>query len=219
MLVTATILIMIGILSSVLGLKLFKLLLPFLGFVTGFMVGFLGVQAIFGTGVVSTAMSILVAFIVGVMIALLSYLFFDISVTLFAALIGGTAFSYMGVALGLSKEGFVVFLFSLGGAILGAMIASRYALAPQIVVTLTAMLGVAYILAGFLLVVGRVSLNDINSAGVSATILKVVDQSFLWFFVWLGGSIVAMQVQYRLALIDVMDNMFEYQELKTSKKK
>ena len=210
---------MIGILSSVLGLKLFKLLLPFLGFVTGFMVGFLGVQAIFGTGVVSTAMSILVAFIVGVMIALLSYLFFDISVTLFAALIGGTAFSYMGVALGLSKEGFVVFLFSLGGAILGAMIASRYALAPQIVVTLTAMLGVAYILAGFLLVVGRVSLNDINSAGVSATILKVVDQSFLWFFVWLGGSIVAMQVQYRLALIDVMDNMFEYQELKTSKKK
>ncbi len=183
------------------------------------MVGFLGVQAIFGTGVVSTAMSILVAFIVGVMIALLSYLFFDISVTLFAALIGGTAFSYMGVALGLSKEGFVVFLFSLGGAILGAMIASRYALAPQIVVTLTAMLGVAYILAGFLLVVGRVSLNDINSAGVSATILKVVDQSFLWFFVWLGGSIVAMQVQYRLALIDVMDNMFEYQELKTSKKK
>lgn len=219
MLVTATILIMIGVLSSVLGLKLFKLLLPFLGFVTGFMVGFLGVQAIFGTGVVSTAMSILVAFIVGVMIALLSYLFFDISVTLFAALIGGTAFSYMGVALGLSKEGFVVFLFSLGGAILGAMIASRYALAPQIVVTLTAMLGVAYILAGFLLVVGRVSLNDINSAGVSATILKVVDQSFLWFFVWLGGSIVAMQVQYRLALIDVMDNMFEYQELKTSKKK
>ena len=219
MLVTATILIMIGVLSSVLGLKLFKLLLPFLGFVTGFMVGFLGVQAIFGTGVVSTAMSILVAFIVGVMIALLSYLFFDISVTLFAALIGGTAFSYMGVALGLSKEGFVVFLFSLGGAILGAMIASRYALAPQIVVTLTAMLGVAYILAGFLLVVGRVSLNDINSAGVSATILKVVDQSFLWFFVWIGGSIVAMQVQYRLALIDVMDNMFEYQELKTSKKK
>ncbi len=50
MLLTATMLIALGVLSSLLGLKLFKILLPLLGLVSGIMVGFAGVQGVFGSG-------------------------------------------------------------------------------------------------------------------------------------------------------------------------
>lgn len=50
MLLTATMLIALGVLSSLLGLKLFKILLPLLGLVSGIMVGFAGVQGVFEIG-------------------------------------------------------------------------------------------------------------------------------------------------------------------------
>ncbi len=210
MLLTATMLIALGVLSSLLGLKLFKILLPLLGLVSGIMVGFAGVQGVFGSGTLSTTMAVFVSFVVGLLLAVLSYVFFELAVIVFVALIGASAFSYMGVALGLREEGFLVFMLALSGAIIGATVAARYGVGAQIVVALTSMLGVAWILAGFMLVVGKVSLDDFAATSVAATMLRVVDQSFLWFFVWLGGSLVTMQVQNRLAQLDTFTTAFEY---------
>lgn len=210
MLLTATMLIALGVLSSLLGLKLFKILLPLLGLVSGIMVGFAGVQGVFGSGTLSTTMAVFVSFVVGLLLAVLSYVFFELAVIVFVALIGASAFSYMGVALGLREEGFLVFMLALSGAIIGATVAARYGVGAQIVVALTSMLGVAWILAGFMLVVGKVSLDEIAATSVAATMLRIVDQSFLWFFVWFGGSLVAMQVQNRLAQLDTFTTAFEY---------
>ncbi|HMS31346.1 MAG TPA: hypothetical protein PJ984_03045 [Candidatus Saccharibacteria bacterium] len=210
MLLTATMLIALGVLSSLLGLKLFKILLPLLGLVSGIMVGFAGVQGVFGSGTLSTTMAVFVSFVVGLLLAVLSYVFFELAVIVFVALIGASAFSYMGVALGLREEGFLVFMLALSGAIIGATVAARYGVGAQIVVALTSMLGVAWILAGFMLVVGKVSLDEIAATSVAATMLRIVDQSFLWFFVWFGGSLVAMQVQHRLARLDTFTTAFEY---------
>lgn len=210
MLLTATMLIALGVLSSLLGLKLFKILLPLLGLVSGIMVGFAGVQGVFGSGTLSTTMAVFVSFVVGLVLAVLSYVFFELAVIVFVALIGASAFSYMGVALGLREEGFLVFMLALSGAIIGATVAARYGVGAQIVVALTSMLGVAWILAGFMLVVGKVSLDEIAATSVAATMLRIVDQSFLWFFVWFGGSLVAMQVQHRLARLDTFTTAFEY---------
>ena len=210
MLLTATMLIALGVLSSLLGLKLFKILLPLLGLVSGIMVGFAGVQGVFGSGTLSTTMAVFVSFVVGLLLAVLSYVFFELAVIVFVALIGASAFSYLGVALGLREEGFLVFMLALSGAIIGATVAARYGVGAQIVVALTSMLGVAWILAGFMLVVGKVSLDEIAATSVAATMLRIVDQSFLWFFVWFGGSLVAMQVQHRLARLDTFTTAFEY---------
>jgi len=210
MLLTATMLIALGVLSSLLGLKLFKILLPLLGLVSGIMVGFAGVQGVFGSGTLSTTMAVFVSFVVGLLLAVLSYVFFELAVIVFVALIGASAFSYMGVALGLREEGFLVFMLALSGAIIGATVAARYGVGAQVVVALTSMLGVAWILAGFMLVVGKVSLDEIAATSVAATMLRIVDQSFLWFFVWFGGSLVAMQVQHRLARLDTFTTAFEY---------
>jgi hypothetical protein len=202
-----------------LGLKLFKLLLPLLGLVSGFLVGFVGVQGVFGTGSLSNVMAVMVALAVGVLLAVLSFAFFDIAIVVFTALVGASALSYLGVALGLNQDGFVVFLLALSGAIFGFMAAQRYPVGVQLVVTLTSLIGVAYVLTGFMLVAGTVNLEQLNNQGVVTTLLRVVDQSFLWFFVWVGGSLMAMQIQYRLAVIDALSNMFAYEEARTKARK
>jgi len=197
---------------SLLGLKLFKVLLPLFGFVSGAMVGFVGVQAVFGSGTVSTTMAVVIGALVGVLLSVLSYAFFDLTATIFAAVVGAGAFSYLGVALGLRQEGFLVFLLAVAGAILAAIVAQRYALGVQLIVSLTSLLGVAYVLTGFMLVAGNVTLEQLNNKGVTATLVTVVDQSFLWLLVWIGASVAAAHLQYRLALLSTLSNMFEYQE-------
>ncbi len=212
MIFIATLLLAFGLVASLLGLKLFKLLLPLLGLVSGFMVGFVGVQGVFGSGGLSNVMAVMVALVFGVVLAVLSFMFFDIAIVVLSALVGASALSYLGVALGLNQDGFVVFLLAVTGAVWGFMAAQRYPIGVQLVITLTSLIGVAYVLTGFMLVAGTVSLEQLNNQGVVTTLLRVVDQSFLWFFVWIGGSVLAMQIQYRLAVIDALSNVFAYEE-------
>ncbi|MCA9331232.1 hypothetical protein KC957_04215 [Candidatus Saccharibacteria bacterium] len=212
MIIVATLLLAFGLVTSLLGLKLFKLLLPALGLVSGFMIGFVGTQGVFGTGALSNAMAVLVALAVGVLLAVLSFLFFDVAIVVLSAIVGASALAYLGVALGLRQEGFVVFLLAVAGGILGLIAAQRYPIGVQLVVTLSSMLGVAYVLTGFMLVAGTVNLDQLNNQGVVGTLLRVVDQSFLWFFVWIGASLLAMQVQYRLAVVDALSSAFAYEE-------
>src|SRR6478735_4528616 len=113
MLILSVLLIAIGLVVALLGVKLFRLLLPIMGLVTGFMAGFIGMQAVFGTGVVATSVAILVAIILGVLLALLSFAFFDIAVIIYIAMLGAAVFTYVGVAVGLNEEGFLVFLLAL----------------------------------------------------------------------------------------------------------
>lgn len=212
MIVAATILLAFGLITSLLGLKLFKLLLPLLGLVSGFMIGFVGTQGVFGSGRFSSAMAVFIALFVGLLLAILSFMFLDIAMRVIMVLLGAGAFSYLGVALGLRADGFVIFLMALSGGIIGFMVAQRYPIGVQLVVTLTSLLGVAYILTGFMLVAGTVTLNELNSQGVVASLLRVVDQSFVWFFVWIGGSVFASRLQYRLAVVEALSNMFAYEE-------
>jgi len=219
MILTATLLIATGVLACLLGTKRFKLLLPLFGLVTGFMVGFLGFQGVFGSGAVSTAMAIVVALTVGLVLAVLSYVFFDLAVTFLAISVGAIAFSYLGVALGLNEDGFIVFLLALAGAILAGMYAVSSAVSVRLVVLVTSFLGVAYILTGVMLLAGEVSLDAVHDDGAVRTLLSVVDQSFLWFFVWLGGSLFAASVQQRLLIESYMTSMFEYTEADYQKSK
>lgn len=219
MILFAILLIAVGLVSSLLGLKLFRLLLPIIGLVTGFMVGFTGVQGIFGTGVLSTTMAILVAMVIGLLLAILSYAFFGISVVVFSAIVGASALSFLGVALGLRDDGFIVFLLSVTGAILGAIAAVRYSVGFKLVVAVTSLLGAAMVLIGFMLVAGQVTVDELSNNGISATIVDIVDQSFIWFIVWLGGAIFTMQIQYRLALLEFANNAFAYEEAVKSLKK
>jgi hypothetical protein len=154
------------------------------------------------------------AVIVGAIMALLSFLFYEIAIMILSIMVGASAMTYLGVALGLENAGFVLFLLGLSGAILGFVVAASSNLSVSFVIVVTSMLGVAYILAGVLLLVGAISLDDLSNGGIIPAVVETVDQSFLWFFVWLAGTIVAMNVQTKALAQEFMDNQFEYKVAK-----
>ncbi len=210
MIIIATGLILLGGISALLGVKVFRLLLPLLGFVSGVMVGFGGVQAVFGTGVISTTIAVVMAVIIGAIMALLSFMFYELAIIILSMMLGASFMTYLGVAVGLENAGFVLFLLGLSGAILGFLLSAGSNLAVSFVIVGTAMLGVAYILAGVLLLVGSLSLDDLSNGGIVQSVVQTVDQSFLWLLVWIGGTIVAMQVQSAALMQEFMDNRYEY---------
>jgi hypothetical protein len=72
------------------------------------------------------------------------------------------------------------------------------------------MWGVAAIMAGVLLLVGALSLNDLSNGGIIPAVVETVDQSFLWLLAWVGGTVVAMQVQTMVLAQEFMENQYQY---------
>lgn len=194
------------------GVKLFRLLLPIIGLVTGAMAGFIGTQAVFGTGVVATSIAVLVAILLGLLLAILSYAFFEVAVIVCIAMLGAAAFAFMGEAVGLNQDGFLVFLLALAGAILAGAAAVYGRLSLAIVMAFTSFSGIAYVLAGTFLLVGGITLDDLNQNGVGGSVVSVVHQSFLWLLVWVGASLLALQVQARSLFDQYVSSTFEYTE-------
>lgn len=211
MVLVAFLLLITGLLVGLLGQKLFRILLPILGVVGGTVVGFVGFQAVFGTGALSTTMAVFVAMVVGLVLGLLSYLFFELALTIAVALLGASAFSYLGVALGLEGNGFVLFLLSLAGFVIGLAVSSSATFSASFVITTTAFAGMALLLASIFLVAGDVTLTQLYEEGIIRSVLNVVDQSFLWFFVWIASSMIAVHIQKYLLVQEVAGNKYQFE--------
>lgn len=203
---------MTGLLVGLLGQKLFRLFLPLLGLVGGTAVGFVGVQSVFGTGVVSTTVAVFVAILVGILLGLLSFVFFELALTVYVALLGASAFSYLGIALGLGDNGFVLLLLSIAGFVLGLSLAGSIGFSTRLVIAVTSLAGTALVLASVFLMVGNVSLAQLQNDGIIRSALAVIDQSFLWLFVWLSGSIIAMHIQRVVLVQELLENKYQFSE-------
>lgn len=203
-------LIVLGLASALAGYKLFRLLLPVVGLVSGAMVGFTGMHAVFGTGVVSTAVAVVVAVIAGVLFALLSYVFFDIALVVLSAVVGAAAVSFLGVALGLGENGFIMLMLNLAGIVLGLVFATNRNITPGFVMALTALWGAAAVLVGIMLAAGEVTLTQLDEEGIIRTLLTEVEQSFLWFVAWVGSGLIALQVQRASHIHQLLGDSYEY---------
>jgi len=204
-------LLIIGVITAVAGIRLFRLLLPIVGFVAGLMVGFGGTQAVFGNGAVSTTIAIIMAVITGTLMAVLSFLFFEIAVIVLSVIVGMSAMSYLTLAIGLGENGFILFMMTLAGAILGFVISAGRPLSKSLVIVVTSFVGVSFVLAGVMLLVGRVSLEELND-GIIRTVIGVVDQEFLWLLAWLGGSIFAINIQRSIPDVTLLSDAYMFEE-------
>lgn len=184
-----------GLLCATLGARLAKILLPLFGLFAGIVIGFTGVQAIFGTGVLSTTVAVFVSFAVGLLLAVLSYVFFDLAVTVLMGLVVANALAFLGIALGLRENGFVVLMLYITGLVVGIKYALRNPTAEAFLIYLTSLMGVAMILGSIFLISGDLTLDQLANNGVVASSVEVINQSFLWLLVWLGGAMVMAQVQ------------------------
>jgi len=208
---SAIILIVVGLAVGLLGYKLFRVLLPIAGLVVGAVVGFTGIQGIFGTGVTSTTIAILVAIVVALVLGVLSYAFFDIALTVLMGLALSSLFVLFGVALGLSHEGFVVFLLSVTGFILGIVLATSSAfLAENLVTLVSGFVGAGFILAGIFLLGSGVHLQDLHDKGIIVSVAERVSSSFWWALVWVAGAIVMRHIQLRTMFLELFPEKLAY---------
>lgn len=211
--VIATCLIVVGLTIGLLGLGLFRLMLPLAGFIVGGIVGFTGIQGIFGTGVTSTTIAVLVACVLGLVLALLSYAFFNVALVVLVGLAFSSLFTLLAVALGLSANGFVVFMLSVAGFIIGAQLAlSAPLLGASLVSLVTALVGAGLVLAGLFVLGSSVSVAELHANGVIATVAERVSNSFWWLLVWIASAVIMRTVQLSSLFAELFPEELSYHE-------
>jgi hypothetical protein len=164
------------------GFRFFLLLLPVWGFLFGFLVGADVVTYLFGQGFLSTTFSWLAGFVVGLIFAALSYLYYWFAVVW----IGATA----GYALG---TGIMTWLTPNAGTltfVVGIILAVAVAIAivalhvPKYIVLIATAFGGAFaVMAGIALLLGRVPYTELHNG----TVGLYVKDSLSW--VWVGAAV------------------------------
>lgn len=207
----AIFLVALGLVVGLLGYKLFRAVMPLAGLVVGATIGFTGFQGIFGTGATSTTIALLVAVVFGLVLALLSYAFFDLALIIFMGFAMSAFFTLLGLALGLSSTGFILGMLSLAGFIIGIVVASSSAfLAENLVSLVTAYVGTGLILAGVFLMTSGVNLQDMYNDGILHTASAYASKSFVWVVVWIAGVIIMRQVQFSSLLHEIFPESLQY---------
>lgn len=195
MIFIAAALIIIGAFVALLGERTFRVILPVIGFVAGVLVGYSGVEAVFGIGFVSFPLAIITSLLIGAILAILSYLYFEIAVILLVGVITGYGAMYMGIALGLSSNGFWLGLLTFAGAVLGLALATAVPMGQSLIVILSSFYGVAMVMAGLFMIGGSMTFEQIQRAGILRVVTDRIDGSLLWLAVWIGGSIACCYAQ------------------------
>ncbi len=207
----AILLVVLGLAVGLTGYKLFRAVMPIAGLVVGATIGFTGFQGIFGTGPISSTIAILVAVVFGLVLALLSYAFFDIALVIFMGIAMASLFTQLGLTLGLSSTGFVLGMLSLAGFIIGLVLASSAPfLAENLVSLVTAYVGSGLVLAGVFLLVSKVNLQMMIDHGILNTVATHAASSWLWVVAWIAAIVIMRQVQLSSLLQEIFPENLQY---------
>jgi hypothetical protein len=153
----------IGLGFAFYGFRLFLILLPIWGFFVGFLLGANGVAALFGDAFLATALGWVTGFLLGILFAVLSYLYYWLAVILL-----GGALGYQ-LTLGFLQwinpdfDGFVAFLLALA---VGAIFAVGFAVLRMpavLVIVATAIAGAGAAVAGVIVALGLVKETSLES--------------------------------------------------------
>jgi len=186
---TAIIALIIGVLALLAGYRLFLLLLPIWGFFAGFAMGAHATTLIFGTGFLSTLTSWIVGFVAGLIFAVLSYLIYIVGVALLSAAFG--YFLGAGLALLFFQPGLIVTLVGVAGAVVMAFVVLAFNIQKPVLEFVTAFGGATAVLAGLMLLLGRIPFEALGQNPVRA----VLDDSLFWLVVWLALGFVGFGIQ------------------------
>ncbi|MEA3439398.1 MAG: DUF4203 domain-containing protein [Chloroflexota bacterium] len=175
------------------GYRWFIFLLPVFGFFMGFFIGAETLQALFGYGFLASVTSWIVGFFVGLIFAVLSYLFYMVGI----ALISG-AFGY---ALGVGLMGLIIDDFGLlvwiVGIITGVVIAAvvlLFNIQKWAVIIITAFGGAGVIVGSFLYAFGWIKLPNLVQNPVRFTL----QQSPLMMILFLVLGVLGVIAQWRI---------------------
>ncbi|MFC1463314.1 MAG: DUF4203 domain-containing protein [Candidatus Brachytrichaceae bacterium NZ_4S206] len=191
-LLSALVLGIIGLALLVYGYRWFRILLPFWAFFVGFSAVTAIVSGVFGQNVFSTAIACIPGILLGLIFALLSYVWWSFVVLFWAASVGFALGAGLISALGVNAWLIVTF-FGIVGAIVMAILASRAELKKYLPIFLTASAGATMVLSAILLLFGR-PVEELGWGRVYGP-LSSGDSSILAIVVWLVLAIAGMAIQ------------------------
>ena len=174
------------------GFRFFLILLPIWAFLVGFNVGTDAISAIFGDGSFATVTSWVVGFVVALVFAVLSYLFYWVAVVLLGAAvgyaIGASAWGLIG-----NEHGLVAFVIGIICAFALGAVTLFLNVPKYLVVLLSAIGGAATILAGWFLLIGKISSDQIYWTTVGA----LIKDSWFYLIVFAALAVAGLVVQMR----------------------
>ena len=183
---------LVGLVIAFNGYRLFLVLLPIWGFFFGFGLGAQTIQTLFGGGFLATTTSWVVGFVVALVFAVLSYLFYMVGVALFAGSIGyALGVGLMGL-IGLDT-GFLAWLVGIIVAVIVAAVVILFNIQKWVIILLTALGGAGVLIGTFLMALGVVSVNDLGAGAVSAAI----GNSFWWLLGFIVLVVLGFGAQIR----------------------
>lgn len=172
------------------GYRWFLILLPIWGFFWGFALGAQALQAVFGIGFLATVTSWIAGFVIGLIFAALSYLFYVVAMFL----LGGS----LGYALGVGIMGLIGFNFGLIPWLVGIVLAVvlgavtvYFNLYKYVIIVTTAIGGAGTIVIAFMsgyegLTVAQFAENPVRSA---------LEGSPLWTIVFVVLAVLGIAAQ------------------------
>jgi hypothetical protein len=179
------------------GLRYWFILLPVFGAVTGFFVGARVVQEVFGAGFLSTGVSWIVGIIVGLVFALLSWFVWYAGAIIMAGAVGASLFSGILHAIFTNPWGITLFIVALIGAVLFAAIALFLNLPIYIVIVNSALGGAVLAVAGVLVLIGNIAIQELSTGATVAVADEVRFQGagIFWYIVFIVVAILGMLFQ------------------------
>ncbi len=186
--------ILVGLAACFVGYRIFVILLPIWGFFAGLWLGITGFTTIFGENFLASVSGLVIGFFLGIVFALLSYLFYYIGVVILGASIGyGITISFLVGALGMDS-GLLTWIIGLVVAIIFAVLVIALNAQKYLIVIITAFGGASAMIAGLLLLFKQITIDQIsNLVGVFAPVS--FSEGWLWWLLWFGLAIVGVVSQ------------------------
>lgn len=182
------------------GFKFFLILLPLWAFVAGFAAGAQAMSVLFGEGFLATVLGWVIGFVTGAAFAIISYLWYWAAVVLLGVAVG----YQLGVGL-MALVNVTGFLSIAIGIILGVVFAIGtivLGVPRALVVVLTALGGAATMVAGALLIIGRIQTEDLGSGLVGA----VIYDNIFWLLAFAVVAALGIIWQYRTPSAESLDS-------------
>jgi hypothetical protein len=170
--IVALLALILGIAFCFGGYKWFPILLPIWGLLTGFFIGAAGVSSIYGKSLLSIIIIIVAGSIVGILLAVAVYLFYNLAIILLAATLGYSIGETITIHLGFNP-GLIPIVIGLISAAIVGFAAIRLHLPKYIIILFTSLIGSIAILGGTLLLTGQLTLESLRY-GILGYILDYV---------------------------------------------
>jgi hypothetical protein len=175
------------------GYRLFLVLLPIWGFFFGLGLGAHTVQLIFGDAFLATITSWVVGFFIGLIFAVLSYLFYIVAVALLSASFGYGLTVALLTGIGLNF-GFLVWIIAIVIGVVAAIIVLRFNIQKYAIILITALGGTGAIIFTLLAAFGDITeLDELFGNPVQSAI----QNSFWWLLFFVVVSIIGVVFQIR----------------------